>query len=85
MVDSKTLIEKCATETELNRVKDAMRRGEKNTTPEQTRPILVKLSNKLGLTFKKIIFPIELRKKIMVTLHFSHNGTTKMLAETRQF
>ena len=62
-----------------------MPRGEKNTALEQNRPIFVKLSNKWGLTFKKIIVPIELRKKLMVTLHFSHNGTTKMLAEARQF
>ena len=35
MLDLKTLIAKSATDGELNRVRDAMRRGEKNMAPEQ--------------------------------------------------
>ena len=34
MLGLKTLITKFATDAELNRVRDAMRRGEKNTAPE---------------------------------------------------
>ena len=63
MLDLKTLIVKSATGAELNRVRDAMRRGEKNTAPEQYRPIFEKLSNKWGLTInEKINLPTELRK-----------------------
>ena len=87
MLDLKTLIAKSATDGELNRVRDAMRSGEKNTAPEQYRPIFEKLSNKWELTFidEKIIVPTELRKKLMELLHFGHAGSSKMLAEARIF
>ena len=64
MLDLKTLIAKSATDAELNRVRDAMRREEKNTAPEQNRPIFEKLSNKLGLTFnvEKMIVPLRSRR-----------------------
>ena len=87
MLDLKTLVAKSATDADLNRVRDAMRRGENNTAPEQFRSIFEKLSNKWIQTFKdeKKIIPIELRKKLMETLQIGHTGTTKMLAEARIF
>ena len=51
MLDLKTLIAKSNTDAELNRVRDAMRRAEKNTAPESYRTVFEKLSNKWGLTF----------------------------------
>ena len=46
-----------------------------------------KFSNMWGLTFndEKIIVPVELRKKLMESLHFDHAGTNKKLAEGRIF
>ena len=65
MLDLKTLIAKSATDAELNRVRDAMRRNEKNKAPEAYRATFEKLSNKWGLTFNddRIVVPNELRKK----------------------
>ena len=87
MLDLKTLIAKSNTDAELNRVRDAMRRAEKNTAPESYRTVFEKLSNKWGLTFNedRIIIPTELRKKLLDTLHFGHAGSTKMLAESKIF
>ena len=59
MLDLKTLIAKSSTDAELNRVRDAMRRGEKNTAPDQYRNVFEKLNNKRGLTFNddRIVVP----------------------------
>ena len=46
MLDLKTLLAKSATDAELNWVRDAIRREEMKTAPEQYRPIFEKLSNK---------------------------------------
>ena len=48
MLDLKTLIAKSSTDTELNRVRDALRRGEKNTAPDQYRTTFEKLNNRWG-------------------------------------
>ena len=87
MLDLKTLIAKSNTDAELHRVRDAMRRAEKNTAPESYRTVFEKLSNKWGLTFNeyRIIIPTELRKKLLDTLHFGHAGSTKVLAESKIF
>ena len=76
MLDLKILIAKYNTDAELNRVRDAMRRTERNTAPDSYRPVFEKLSNKWGLTFNedRIIVPTELRKKLLDTLHFGHPG-----------
>ena len=72
LLDLKTLIAKSSTDAELNRVRDAMKRGEKNTATDQYRTTFEKLNNKWGLTFNddRIIVPTELRKKLLDTLHF---------------
>ena len=87
MLDLKTLIAKSATDAELSRVRNAMRRNEKNTAPEAYRTTFEKLSNKWGLTFNddRMIVPNELRKKLLETLHFGHAGSTKMAAEAKNF
>ena len=87
MLDLKTLIAKSSTDADLNRVRDAMRRGEKNTAPEDYRANFEKLNNKWGLTFNddRIVVPAELRKKLLDTLHFGHAGTTKISAEAKIF
>ena len=87
MLDLKTLITKSTTDAELNRVRDAMRRNEKNTAPEAYRRTFEKLSNKWGLIFNddRIIVPTELRKKLLETLHFGRAGYTKIAAEVKIF
>ena len=87
ILDLKTLIAKSNTDAELNWVRDAMRRAERNTAPEPYRPVFEKLSNKWGLTFNedRIFVTTELRKKLLDTLHFGHAGSTKMLAESNMF
>ena len=87
MLDLKTLIAKSSTDAELNRVRVATRRSEKNTAPEHYRTNFEKLNNKWGLTFNddRIVVPAELRKKLLDTLHFGHAGATKMTAEAKIF
>ena len=87
MLDPKTLIAKSATDAELNRDRDAMRRNEKNTAPIAYRTTFEKLSNKWGLTFNddRIVVTSELREKLMETLHFRHSGYKKMTTETKFF
>ena len=87
MLDLKTLIAKSATDAELNRVRDAMRRNEKNKAPEAYRATFEKLSNKWWLTFNddRIVVPNELRKKLMETQHFGQAGYTKMTPEAKIF
>ena len=87
MLDLKTLIAKSSTDAELNRVRNAMRRGEKNTAPDQNRTIFEKLNNKWRLTFNddRRVVTTELRKKLLETLHFGHVGATKMTAEAKIF
>ena len=87
MLVLKTLIAKSSTDSELNRVRDAMRRDDKDTAPEHYRTNFDKLNNKWGLTFNddRIVVPTELRKKLLDTLHFGHAGATKMTAEAKIF
>ena len=86
LFDLKSSIAKSATDAEHNGVRNAIR-GDKNTVPEQYRPIFEKLSNKWRLTFKdeKTIVPTELRKKLKEILDFDHAGSTEMLAEAQIF
>ena len=87
MLDLKTLIAKSATDAELDRVRNAMRKNAKNTSPEAYRTTFEKLSNKWGLTFNddRVIVANELRKKLLETLHFGHAGSSKMAAEVKIF
>ena len=87
MLDLKTLIAKSSTDAQLNRVRDAMGRDDKDMAPEHYRTNFDKLNNKLGLTFNddRIVVPTELRKKLLDTLHFGHAGATKMTAEAKIF
>ena len=87
MLDLKTLIAKSTSDAELNKVRNAMRRNEKNPSPEAYRTTFEKLSNKWGLTFNddRIIGPNELKKKLLETLHFGHAESTKMAPEAKIF
>ena len=87
MLDLKTLIAKSSTDAHFSRVRDAMRRGEKNTAPAHYRTNFEKLNNKWGLIFNddRIVVPAELRKKLLDTLHFGHVGATKMTTEAKIF
>ena len=87
MLDLKNLIAKSATDAELNRVKLALNREDRNMAPAHYRPHFEKISCKWGLTFlnDKIVVPTELRKKLLDTLHFGHAEITKMTAEAKIF
>ena len=87
MLDLKNLIAKSTTDAELNRVKLALNREDRNMAPELYRPHFENISSKWGLTFlnDKIVVPTELRKKLLDTLHFGNAGTTKMIAEAKIF
>ena len=62
ILDLKILIAKSATEAESNRVRDARRRGEKNTASKTYRPAFEKLWNKQGLTFNEDRVVVPTRK-----------------------
>ena len=68
MLDLKTLTAKSTTDAELNRIRDAMRRGESKTGPGPYRPIFENLNNNWSLSFHddRIVLLNELRKKLRV-------------------
>ena len=75
MLDLKSLIAKSATDAELNRIKLALTREDRSMAPEHYRQQFENI-NKMG---------INIRKKLLDTLHFGHAGTTKMTAEAKIF
>ena len=87
MLDLKSLIAKSATDAELNRIKLALTREDRNMAPENYRQQFENISTRWGLTIvnDKTIIPTELRKKLLETLHFGHAGNTKMTAEAKIF
>ena len=81
MMDLKTLISKTAFDPELTRVRNGMRRDDRETIPEGYRTAFDKLSIRWGLIFvdDQIVVPIDLRRRLLDILHFGHSGTTKMI------
>ena len=71
LMDLKTLISKTAIDPELTRVRNSMR----------------KLSTRRGLIFvdDQIVILIDLRRRLLDILHFSHSGITKMTSEAKIF
>ena len=86
-MDLKTLISKTAIDPELTRVRNSMRREDRETIPEGYRTTFDKLSIRWGLIFvnDQIIVPIDLRRRLLDILHFGHSGTTKMISEEKIF
>ena len=64
ILDLNYLIAKSATDAELNRVKQALNRKDRNMAPEHYQPHFENISSKRGLTFlnDKIVVATELRK-----------------------
>ena len=87
MVDLKTLIAKTAIDPELTRVKNSMRREDRETIPDGYRTVFDKLSIRWGLVFvdDQIVVPIDLRRKLLDIIHFGHSSITKMNAEAKIF
>ena len=87
MLDLKTLISKTAIDNELTRVRASMRREDRDTTPDGYRSVFDKLSIRWGLVFMddQIVFPVDLRRRLLDILHFGHVGMTKMTAEAKIF
>ena len=87
MLDLKTLISKTAIDPELTRVRASMRREVRDTTPDGYRSVCDKLSIRWRLVFMddQIVVPVDLRRRLLDILHFSHAGMTKMTAKTKIF
>ena len=87
MMDLKTLIAKIATDPEVSRVMNSMRREDRETIPDGYRTVFDKLSIRWGLVFvdDQIVVPINLRRRLLVILHFSQSGITKMISEAKIF
>ena len=87
MMDLKTLIAKTAIDPELTRVRNSMRREDRETIPDGYRTVFKKLSIRWGLVFvdDQIVVPIDLRRKLLDIIHFGHTGITKMNAEAKIF
>ena len=87
MMDLKTLIAKTAIDPELTRVRNSMRREDRETIPDGYRTVFDKLSIRWGLVFvdDQIVVPIHLRRKLPDIIHFSHSGITKMNAGAKIF
>ena len=70
MIDLKLLISETAIDplTELTRVRNNMRREDRETTPDGYRTVFDKLSIRWGLAFVdyQIVIPIDLRRVITV-------------------
>ena len=87
MMDLKTLISKTAIDPELIRVKNSLRREDRETIPEGYSAVFDKLSIRWGLLFvdDHIVIPIDLRRRLLDILHFGHSGITKMTSEAKVF
>ena len=64
MIDFKTLISKTATDPELTRMRNSMRREDRETIPDSYRTVFDKRSIRWGLVFvdDQIVIPIDLRR-----------------------
>ena len=87
MLDLKTLISKTAIDPELTRVRNSMRREDRETIPDSYRTVFDKLSIRWGLKFvdEQIVIPIDLRRRLLDILHFGLSGVTKMTTEAKIF
>ena len=87
MMDLKSLIAKTAIDPELTRVRNSMRREDRETIPDGYRTVFDKLSIRSGLVFvdDQIVVPIDLRRRLLDIIHFDHSGITKMISEARIF
>ena len=83
-MDLKTLISKTPIDPQLSRVKSSMRRENRENAPDSVRPVFSKLSVCWGLVFvdNQIVVLIDLRQRLLESLHFGHSGMNKM--ETAQ-
>ena len=72
MMDLKTVISKTAIDPELTRVRNSMRREDRETIPKGYRTALDKVSIRWGLIFvdDQIVVPIDIRRRILDILHF---------------
>ena len=87
MMDLKTLISKTAIDPELTRVRNSMRREDRETISEGYRTAFDKLSIRWGLILvdDQIVVPIDLRRRLLDILLFGHSGTTKMISDAKIF
>ena len=74
-------------ETELTRVRSSMRREDREIAPDGYKQVFDKLLLRWGLVFvdDQIVVPVDLRRRLLVILHFGHSGMTKMEIEAKIF
>ena len=86
MLDLKTLISKTAIDPELTRLRNSMRREDRETIRDGYRTVFDKHSIRWGLMFvdDQIVIPIDLRRRLLDILHFGHSGT-KMTTKAKIF
>ena len=87
MMDLNTLISKTAIDPELTRVRNSMRREDRETISDGYRTVFDKLSIRWGLVFvdDQIVIPIDVKRRLQVILHFGHSGITKMTSDDKIF
>ena len=85
MMDLTTLTSKTANDPQLSRVRNSMRREDRETNPDSYRTVFDKLSIRRGLVFvdDQIVVPIDLRRQLLDILHFGHSNITKMTSEAK--
>ena len=87
MMDLKTLRAKTDIDPEVTRVRNSMRREDRETFPDGYRAVFDKLSIRWGLVFvdDQIVIPIDLRRRLLDILHFGPSGIMKMTSEAKIF
>ena len=86
-MDLKTAIAKTAIDPELFRVRNSMRREDRETIADGYRTVFDKLSIRWGLVFvdDQFVVPIDLGRRLLDILRFGHPGITKMTSEPKIF
>ena len=87
VMDRKTPISKTVIDRELTRVRNSMRREDRETILDGYRTVFVKLSIRWGLVLvdDQVVIQMDLRQRLLDILHFGHSGITKMTSEAKTF
>ena len=85
MMDMKSLISRIAVDPEFKRIRASLRRDDRETTLKGYRPVFDKLSIRWRFVFMddQIVVPVDLRRRLLDILLFSHAGLTKMTVEAK--
>ena len=86
-MDLQTLISQTAIDLELTWVRNSMRQENRETILGGHRAVFDKLSIRWGLIFvdEYIVVPIDLRRRLLIILHFGHSTITERKFEAKTF